>query len=232
MVIRSLFLLAVWGAVAAQGAAAVRGELLPDGRPPQVDFPTELRQENIQSLGLGCCVFRSLDHAGRWQDIPALMHFPEWMLKNRIPGGGWPQKVDELIDRISRDRGMETPKYIQVEENDLELLEMACKNRLCVSVTFYYSPTGNYGGRRIHHMVNLMHADGKHYATLDNNHIDYLEIMNREEFLHVASGGKKLWAVIVLGNPPPPLPKTAGDKAKPAPLRVPSPPPNKPNPPV
>src|SRR5262249_21927697 len=59
-------------------AATIGGNHTPDGQEIQIDLPPTLQQKNIASRGLGCCVFRSIDHAARWQDIPALQHMPEW----------------------------------------------------------------------------------------------------------------------------------------------------------
>lgn len=185
---------------------ATQGELSPDGHPAIVDLPQELRKKNIASAGLGCCVFRSIDHAAHWQNMPQLNGFPEWMVQNRIPGGGYPTKVDRLIPQICEDRGQPVPNYIQVENNDLDILKLACKTRRMVCITYSYSPSGRYSGQRIAHMVNLVHADDRWFAVLDNNYIEQLEWMTPEEFLPVYHGGRTGWAIIFLDYPPPPIP--------------------------
>src|SRR5262249_16649813 len=103
----------------AQAKPVEGGGLSPDGKfEVQVDLPADQRQKNIASKGLGCCVFRSLDHASRWQNVAALVSFPEWMVQHGIEGGGFPSKVDKLIPQIAKDRGLPVPEYIQYEGKD------------------------------------------------------------------------------------------------------------------
>lgn len=187
---------------------ATTGDKSPAGYPPNADLPQSLRKKNIPSLGLGCCVMRSIDHAAHWQNLPGLYDFPEWMVENRLPGGGWPSRMDKLIPQICQDRGTETPAYLQIESNDLEILKLCCKTRRMVCVTYAYSPTGRYNGQRISHMVNLVHADDEWFGVLDNNYPDEIEWMTPEEFLPVYHGGNQSgWSIIFLAYPPPPLPK-------------------------
>lgn len=193
------------------------GEDAPDGTSPAIDFPKVLRKKNIGSprprfigdpKSWGCCVFRSIDHAAHWQNLPQLNGFPEWMVEKGIQGGGYPAKVDDLLPKICADRNSEVPGYIQVENNNLEILKLACKTGRMVCVTYSYSPTGRYNSQRISHMVNLVHADDKWFAVLDNNYIETLEWMSPEEFLPVYHGGRRNgWAIIFLSPPPPPVPR-------------------------
>lgn len=191
--------------------ASVGGAISPDGEEIQCDLPARLHRRNINSRGLGCCVFRSLDHAARYQNVPALHGFPEWMLRKGIAGGGWPQKVDELIPKIAKDRGLPTPDYLQVEGGDLEILKLACRTGRMPCVTYSYSPSGRYGGARINHMVNLVHATSAHFAVLDNNYIDppgrAYEWLTPAELRPAYTGGRAGWAVILLAPPPPPSPR-------------------------
>lgn len=197
-------------------SAKVAGPKLPDGTEIHCDYPGNRHKHNIASKGLGCCVFRSLDHAGDWQDVAQVLGMPEWMVKNGIAGGGYPAKVAELIPRISKDRKMPTPDYLQIEDAPevvLPMLQRACEAGRMPCITYYVSPTGRYGGRRISHMVNLPHFDGKTAAVLDNNYVgeDAYEWMSRDELIRCSAGGGKIWAVIFLA-PPPPMPpfNTAG----------------------
>jgi hypothetical protein len=204
-----LFTLA--GLVHAQGpviGAKVGGTIAPDGKTQiQVDLPNDLHQENIASKGLGCCVFRSIDHAARWSNQPALIGFPEWMVSKGIPGGGNPQKVDQLVPKIAADRGLPTPRYVQAETKDLELLKLALKTGRMVCVTYSRSPTGRYGGKHIDHMVNACHADSSWIAILDNNYIKSYEWVTPDEFQRICNEGKLIWFYVPLDNPPPPPPK-------------------------
>lgn len=189
--------------------AQVGGRVAPDGKTEiQVDLPSSLHQRNINSVGLGCCVFRSIDHAARWQNIPALIGFPEWMVSRGIPGGGYPGKVDDLIPKIAADRGLPVPDYLQVEGTDLEILKLATRTGRMVSSTYSVSPTGRYDGRKIDHMVNTPHADDANFAILDNNYIgdNAYEWLSPAEYLRSYALGGRGWAVILLGPPPPPPP--------------------------
>jgi hypothetical protein len=151
-------------------------------------------------------VFTSISHSARWQNVPLLEDFQGWMKKH--PGGGYPEKVDEMITQIAREKNLPRPDYIQVEGEDIEILKAACKSGRMPGVTYTYSPTGRYNGQHIAHMVSLVHADDKHIAILDNNYPGdaCYEWMAPEEFKKVWCGnGKNGWAVILL-SPGPPLP--------------------------
>lgn len=185
--------------------AVVAGPKHSDGTEVAVDLPGDLHQKNIAAKGLGCCVFRSLDHASRWQNVPALDHMPEWMVKSGIAGGGYPAKVDKLIPQIAKDRGLPTPGYIQIENADHEALMLACKTGRMVCATYSRSPTGRYGGSRIAHMVNVVHADANWVVVLDNNYIGETnyEWMTPAE---AKKAGVYEWIVVLLDPPPPPPP--------------------------
>ncbi len=184
--------------------ASVGGRTSPDGVELCCDLPGTLHQKNIASRGLGCCVFRSLDHASRWQNVPCLDHMPEWMVSKGIEGGGYPEKVDKLIPKIAADRGQPVPDYIQVQGADFKLLQLATQTGRMVCTTYSKSPTGRYGGQRIAHMVNVPHCDSKYVVVLDNNYIgeDKYEWMSHEE---ARKAGILEWVVILL-NPSPPMP--------------------------
>ena len=186
--------------------AAVAGPIAPDGTEIQCDLPLSMHLRNKGgSDGAGLCVFTSIEHAAKWQGVAALDGFRDWM--TRHPGGGYPSKVDRMIDKICGERGVEKPQYIQVEGRDLEILKLACKTGRMPSVTYGRSPTGRYGGRLIYHLVSLPHADGKTFAVLDNNYPGNYEWMTPEEFTraYTAAGGNG-WAVILLDDGPPPPP--------------------------
>lgn len=192
--------------------AHVGGPVHPDGTEIQCDLPPELHRENVASKGLGCCVFRSLDHAAAWQGVEALRGFPEWMIAKGIPGGGWPEKVDELIPRIARDRGLPVPEFLQVEGTDLSIARQALESGRMVCITYSHSPSGRYAGRRISHMVNAVHGDAQgRWCVLDNNYVEprgaAYEWLTAEEMRGAATGSKKLWAIILLAPPPPPPPR-------------------------
>lgn len=206
----SLLLLLVTGAVAQSTIeATVSGPTGPDGTEIACDLPGHQHLRNKGgSDGAGLCVFTSIDHSARWQQVPQLIGFRDWM--TRHPGGGYPSKVKTMIAKICQERGLPEPRYIQVEggAETLDTLRLAIKTGRMPAVTYSYSPTGRYGGRRIAHMVSLPHADSERFVVLDNNYpgVDQYEWMNEREFLRAyATGGG--WAVILLDSAPPPPPR-------------------------
>lgn len=211
-----VFLLALALVVGAEEvrAAKVGGKVTPSGNEIHIDFPEELHKRNVSSRGSGCCVFRSIHHASHWQRIPQLHDFPEWLQKNGLPGGGYPGNVEQRIAKICKERGAPIPAYIQIfgrVEDDLKILDLACKSGRMPCVTYGISPTGRYGGGRIAHMVNIVHGDVEkgEWTVLDNNHISVAkyEHMNTTEFVRAyTSGGRAGWSVIFLSDGPPPVP--------------------------
>lgn len=200
--------------------ATVGGKVAPDGTPLQLDLPGQYHQENIASKGLGCCVFRSIDHAAHYQLIEALYDMPEWMVKRGIAGGGWPEKTDKLIAMICTDRGLPVPDYIQVEgpwSQVKSVIELAAKTNRFISITYGRSPTGRYNGRPIAHMVNMNHAAGGWYSFLDNNYLDPREKSNewcneKEASWAASYGSGSVWAVIFIEpSGPPPVPRPFKD---------------------
>lgn len=188
--------------------AKTGGNQSPDGASIQIDFPGDRHKLNQGgSDGAGLCVFDSAHHAGDWQGDPLFYAIFQWMRKH--PGGGWPEKFDSMIARASQELGLPIPEYIHVQDNDLEILKLACKNGLMPSSTYSWSPTGRYNGRRIAHMVNVVHASDEWFAVLDNNYIgeNAYEWMKPTEFLKSYSGGRTGWSIILLTKSPPPPPK-------------------------
>lgn len=181
------------------------GRDAPDGTPIQCDLPDKEHMKNVGgSDGAGLCVFTSCEHSARYQNIPALVGFQDWM--RRHPGGGWPQKLEQMIERFCKEQGVEVPPYFQVEGKDtLEVLKLACKTGRMPCVTYSFSPSGRYGGQRIAHMVNIAHCDDFYVAVLDNNYPgeNKYEWLTVDEFLKTYTG----WCVIFLNPAPPPPPR-------------------------
>lgn len=185
--------------------ATIGGDTAPDGTPVQDDLPRELRMKNVGGRdGAGLCVFTSINHAAIWQDVEALKDFQKWMRTHR--GGGYPAKVDAMIKQRCKEKGCPVPEYVQVEGKDLTLIDLALKTGRMACVTYGFSPSGRYGGQHISHMVNCVHADGKNYAILDNNYIEELEWLSRDEFqrAYASDGG---WTFVFLSPAPPPVPR-------------------------
>lgn len=189
--------------------AKVGGRISPDGLSEiNCDLPGDLHLKNVGgSDGAGLCVFTSIAHSARWQNVTLLEDFRDWMRKH--PGGGYPEKVDRMIEKCAKERNQTIPQYIQIEGSDLEILKLACKTGRMPGVTYSKSPTGRYGGGTIAHMVSLPHADDTWFCVLDNNYPgeNNYEWMTPEEFKKTYTGGRSGWSVIFLNPPPPPFPK-------------------------
>lgn len=191
-------------------AANIGGKTAPDGTEIQVDLPGSQHMTNkAGSDGSGLCVFTSISHSARWAHVELLENFRDYMTK--YPGGGWPEKVDKYIAKIAKDRGVAPPQYVQVEGHRevLATLKAALKSGRMPAVTYAFSPTGRYGGRKIAHMVSLVHLDEKYACVLDNNYPgeDKYEWMSVDEFYRSFTGmGGSGWAVVLLADGPPVLP--------------------------
>jgi hypothetical protein len=167
-----------------------------------VDLPPEQHVRNIGAPkdGKGLCVFASIDMAARWHHMPELID-----LLHKIPdGGGWPEKVDEVMKRLAPDR-----KYVQYEGADPAILDSAVAIRAPACVT--YGTGERYQNQTIYHMVLLVHLDAKSACIIDNNFPGTYEWMTRDEFLsrwkHPSGQG---WAIVFLEAPPPPSPRSLG----------------------
>lgn len=203
-----------------QGQAHVTKEPVSnDGTPVQVDLPKVLHMKNVggsdgprgPGSGSGLCVFTSVNLSAHYQNVPALQDFQKWMMYH--PGGGYPSKLDKMIDRMCKEKGFAKPDYLNIETNDLEIIKLALRTGRMCSVTYGISPTGRYSGRRIAHMVNLYAAgagkgpDGKGwYCVQDNNMPGTYEWMSESQFLRAYTSHGKGWVVVLLRNPPAPVP--------------------------
>lgn len=141
----------------------------PKGTPAVIDIPTNQHMRNTGgSDGAGLCVFTSVTVAARWQNLPDMLEFREWAEKR--PGGSLPNLLDADLKEYAREKGIKLPGYIQHVGGDVDFLRLTLATRRMPGVT-YSGFDDFYGYRgRIYHMVNLMHADGKEAAILDNNH--------------------------------------------------------------
>lgn len=171
-----------------------------DGVTVAIDYPVSQRTKNIGGRdGAGLCVFTSIGHAAREQNVDPLKDFQEWM--RQYPGGGYPQKVDDMI---ARKCGTSKPLYIQYEGRDPAILKAALAGGRMPSIT-YDGRDGHYRGT-IAHMVNLVHFDDKYAVVLDNNFIGEKDLvwLSPEELLSRWYGGRDGWAVVLLnpGKPP------------------------------
>lgn len=198
-------------AAAAIGKASRGGTVSPDGAEEiACDLPKRFHLRNRGgSDGYGLCVFASLQHASLWQHIWATTDIFPWMFTR--PGGGYPEKVDRVIKQMCAEKQAPVPAYVQVQNRDLEILKLACRTGRMPSVTYNYSPTGNYGGQLIDHMVTLAHASDAWFGVLDNNFPQVIEWMDPQTFLKVYTrhGRRNGWSVIFLDPGPPAPPRNA-----------------------
>lgn len=190
-------------------SASVGGKLSPTGKEIDADLPDSQQLANVGgSDGAGLCVFTSVTHAARFQHVKALEDFQAWMRK--YPGGGWPDKLAQKIKQISAEKGLPEPKFVQAEGSEAELLpliEAILKSNRMACITYSYSPSGRYGGRKIAHMVNCIYLDKNHACVLDNNYpgTAKLEWITRAELGKTLTGGRSGWVFALLDPGPPPL---------------------------
>jgi hypothetical protein len=180
------------------------GRVSPDGAVELVcDLPASQRKKNIASKGLGCCVFRSIDYAARWQQVPELYDLPEQLVEAGIPGGGYPDKVDEVMKQFAPGAS-----YIQDTSGDADILEAILKTGRMPCVT-YNGHDCHYGGN-IAHMVCLPYFDRQTgWACVSDNNFpgeNAFVWMSPDEFLKRWKGNGGGWAFALLAVPPPPIP--------------------------
>lgn len=190
----------------AGGRPVEGGRVSPDGDVELVcDLPASERKKNIASKGLGCCVFRSIDYAARWQQVRELYDLPEQLVQAGIPGGGYPEKVDEVLARFGPDAS-----YLQDTSGDADILEAILKTGRMPCVT-YNGHDCHYGMQQsIAHMVCLPYFDRQTgwACVSDNNYpgADQFVWMSPDDFLKRWKGGGGGGWVVCLLAPPPPLP--------------------------
>jgi hypothetical protein len=186
------------------------GQVAPDGTEPQVDYPGELWMRNVGSRldGAGMCVFTSIEMSAIWCGLDEFRGFRDWCAQH-YPGGGYPQKVDTLIQAYCTAKRIRKPDYIQYEGSDLELARRALRSGRMVCWTLYRSP--RYPGL-IYHMTNGIHADDAWMALLDNNQIRGEPIPPREWDKPDAMEARlklhgRVWIFVWLRHGPTPIPK-------------------------
>jgi hypothetical protein len=176
------------------------------------DLPNDQQFKNIGSKkdGAGMCVFTSIEMAARYQGLEQMRGWRDWAAAN-YAGGGYPQKVDQLLSAWWKAKSIKPIPYLQFEGKDPETI-MATIDRTnrMASITYGYSP--RYG-RGIAHMVNAILYGDKYGTVLDNNFIgdDKYEWMDKAELvrrMRLTPNGQagSAWVFVWLtpGSPPPP----------------------------
>lgn len=196
--------------------ASVSGRRFNDGTPLLVDYPGKRHMENLEgSDGLGLCGYASNSMAMDWHGIRFGRELLQFMTKR--PGGAYPEKFDKDMKAFWASKGKPVPRYIHYEGSDMSVLDRAVSSGRMVSGTYYLSPTGRYGGKRIAHMADWVHADGQRYAVLDNNFVgeNAYEQMNRSEAERCIKDARgKFWLVIYEAPPPPPPPHNSEEVSR------------------
>jgi hypothetical protein len=158
---------------------------------------------NRSGMGLGLCVFTSIELAAKFQNVVELDGYQEWMTHRM--GGGYPEKVDATLTKFCNEKGLMVPSYVQHTGGDEEFLKLALATGRYISVT-YSGRDGVYYRTSVAHMVNLVHLSSEWACIQDNNYPGKWLWMSRQEFLDRWRGNGGGWAVVLLGPPPAPIP--------------------------
>jgi hypothetical protein len=182
----------------------------PPAQGPQIDYPKSEWMKNIVSRldGSGMCVFTSIEMSAIWCGIDEFRGFRDWCAQN-YPGGGYPQKVDNLIDAYCKAKQIPKPHYMQTETSDLGTMRKALESGRMVAVTLYHSK--RYRDPTIFHMVCGVHADAERGAYMDNNvlqgdsvpPIEWNTIAGLEQQVKYEG---RVWVFCWLRHGPPPVP--------------------------
>ncbi len=200
-----------------------------DGTYAVVDFPSGQHARNTGGIGPrgpgtgdGLCVFTAVQMGGNWHNIPQIAGLQKYMTTKE--GGGYPEKVDQVLTQYCASQGKPVPAYVQHVGGEEEVLDLAMKTGRMIGIT-YAGNDGFYQGP-ILHMVNLAHLDANWGAIIDNNRPGKWIWMTRKQLLNrwrgVYDNGSMMtvvqdrqtfqvgggWAFVFLGSPPPPYTKS------------------------
>jgi hypothetical protein len=151
---------------------------------PVMNLPLALRQANWRGRnGSGSCVHASWISCLRWQGQYAMA---EWWASHYDGGENYDEMVQRLDDAGIRWAGT-------VGEGDVSFLEYCHRTRRGCIVT--WSPR---------HVVTLVHFDDKWAGVLNNNEIDHILWIPREDFVKEWKY-RGSWAMTPMYVPPPPL---------------------------
>lgn len=154
------------------------------------------------SDGAGLCVFTSMEVMGNGQGEEALDGFQKYM--THYPGGGWPEKVDEMFPRYCKSKGIKTPPYFQHTGGDEELMELIIKTGRPVCMT--YGGYDDFYKRYVAHMVNGVFFDKTSGVIIDNNRPGKWVSMTHKEYADRWKMGGGGWLIALLNSPLPPFP--------------------------
>ena len=120
------------------GARDCRVHMWEQGEQITVDLPIDRMIENIGSKvdGAGMCVMTSITQGGIYQRVAGVENLRDWCAK--LPGGGYPEKVEQQIRQYFKEKGLPEPGYLQYTGPDPEgLLDLIDKTgrTACVAST-------------------------------------------------------------------------------------------------
>lgn len=209
----AILLLAIPTIAFAQSSSWVNG-LSFQGQEVTVDLPEKYQIRNIGSRidNAGMCVFSSIEMAAEWHGLDDMKGWRDWCANN-YPGGGYPEKVDQLLAEWWRYKNLTPIPYIQYEGTDPQaILNLCDKTNRCACITYGHSP--RYISRinpqgRISHMVCLV-GFKTNAVVLDNNFIGEknMEWMpTRELIRRNMLTANKAWVFVWRTPGAPPIPK-------------------------
>ncbi len=147
--------------------------------------------------------------AARYQNVPEFAGFQKWMTKR--PGGGYPSKVDAMVEKFAAEKGFTIPPYLQHTGGDESVLDLAIRTGRMPAIT--YAGRDDFYRGTIAHMVDCAHLDATDGAIIDNNRPGKWVWMTRAELLDRWRKNGGGWAFVFLAPPPPPAavePKSFG----------------------
>lgn len=169
------------GGRTARHAPELGGLTSPDGASACIlSMPTsENWPKNISSCGFGCCGYRALAYCARMQGVSPLVDWPEKLRADGVPGGAYPEKVDELLRKYAPSAG-----YFQDTSKSHAIIAACVASQRGCAVD-YSGNDPHYSGR-IAHCVTVLAFDQENdwVAILDNNYpdIDNIVWMSVVEF--------------------------------------------------
>jgi hypothetical protein len=180
------------------------------------DLPYSQQMKNIGSKldGSGMCVFTSIEMAARYAGLEQMRGFRDWVA-SKYPGGGWPEKVDEVLAAYFKEKNLNPLHYVQYEGKSPEIILDLCeKTGRMAAITYGYSP--RYG-TSIQHMTNAVMFRNDFGVCLDNNFPgeDKYEWVTRKEFIRrTIYPNKTAWIFVWIHPGPPPSPKNKKEVVK------------------
>jgi hypothetical protein len=165
--------------------------------------------------GSGLCVFTSVEHAARYQNVIELRGLQQWMTKH--PGGGTPSKLQKMIEQYCKEQGVPVPAYLQYEGTDINFVRAVIESGRMGCSTYDGRDGVHYKGH-IEHMINIVGFDAQWVVVLDNNFPADAQLVwltpeeYRSRFIGQGGQGRQGWLFVLLGPGWPPEPPSRGDK--------------------